>query len=152
MDKFSPSVIFITYGYSGFVVFCWILLFVLKNHKDILQLKFIIISYINSLERRKCHFDFLPSRKEFNVDPPNIHTTWQWTHSGKHLRMCKIVCYCYKYICNWGWISSVHLSYSSPMDTLILLYFAESSFLCRFRVESVNGFVLPRSFQNILLV
>ena len=28
MDKFSPSVIFITYGYSGFVVFCWILLFV----------------------------------------------------------------------------------------------------------------------------
>ena len=28
-------------------------------------------------------FDFLPTRKEFNVDPPNIHTTWQWTHSGK---------------------------------------------------------------------
>jgi len=26
--KFSPSVIFITYGYSGFVVFCWILLVV----------------------------------------------------------------------------------------------------------------------------
>jgi len=30
------------------------------------------------------------------------------------------------------------------MDTLVLLYFAESSFLCRFRVESVNVFVLPR--------
>ena len=48
---------------------------------------------------------------------------------------------------NWGWmtsLSSVHLSYSSPMDTLVLLYFAESSFLCRFRVESVNVFVLPR--------
>ena len=25
-NKFSPSVIFITYGYSGFVVFCWILI------------------------------------------------------------------------------------------------------------------------------
>jgi len=30
------------------------------------------------------------------------------------------------------------------MDTRVLLYFAESSFLCRFRVESVNVFVLPR--------
>ena len=39
---------------------------------------------------------------------------------------------------------SVHLSYSSPMDTLVLLYFAVSSFLCRFHVESVNVFVLPR--------
>ena len=38
----------------------------------------------------------------------------------------------------------VHLSYSSPMDTLVLLYFAEPSFLCRFRVESINVFVLPR--------
>jgi hypothetical protein len=28
--------------------------------------------------------------------------------------------------------------------TLVLLYFAEYSFLCRFRVESVNAFVLPR--------
>ena len=28
--------------------------FDLKNHKDILQLKFFIISYVNSLERRKC--------------------------------------------------------------------------------------------------
>jgi hypothetical protein len=27
--KFSPSVIFITYAYSDFVVFCWIILFVL---------------------------------------------------------------------------------------------------------------------------
>ena len=30
------------------------------------------------------------------------------------------------------------------MDTLVLLYFAESSYLCRFCVESVNVFVLPR--------
>ena len=45
---------------------------------------------------------------------------------------------------SWVCLSSVHLSYSSPMDTLILLYFAESSFLCRFRVESVNVFVVPR--------
>jgi hypothetical protein len=39
-------------------------------------------------------------------------------------------------------VSSVHLSYSSPMDTLVLLYFAKFSFLCRFRVESVNVFVI----------
>ena len=47
---------------------------------------------------------------------------------------------------NWGWmtsLSSVHLSYSSPMDSLVLLYFAESSFLSSFRLESVNVFVLP---------
>ena len=40
-------------------------------------------------------------------------------------------------------LSSVHLSYSSPMDSLVLLYFAESSFLSSFRLESVNVFVLP---------
>ena len=39
------------------------------------------------------HAVILPSRKEFNVDPPNIHTIWQWTHSGKHLRMCEIICW-----------------------------------------------------------
>ena len=65
--------------------------------------------------------------------------------NGCSSEVCRAACdNCYKYICNWGWISSVHLSYSSPMDTLVLLYFAESSFLCRFRVESVNVFVLPR--------
>jgi hypothetical protein len=36
-------------------------------------------------------FDFLTSCKEFNVDPCNIHTTWQWTHSGERLRMCEII-------------------------------------------------------------
>jgi mannose/fructose/N-acetylgalactosamine-specific phosphotransferase system component IID len=28
----------------------------------------------------------------FNVDPRNIHMTWQWTNSGKRLHMCEIVC------------------------------------------------------------
>ena len=35
-------------------------------------------------------------------------------------------------------VNSLELIYSSPMDTLVLLYFTESSFLCRFRVESVD--------------
>ena len=39
------------------------------------------------------HAVILPSRKEFNVDPPNIHTTWQWTHLRKRLRMCEFVCW-----------------------------------------------------------
>ena len=44
----------------------------LKKTKDILQLKFFIISYVNSLEQGNTSmFDFLPSWKEFNVDPPN---------------------------------------------------------------------------------
>jgi len=38
-------------------------------------------------------FDFLASSKECNVDPRNIHTTWHWTHSGKRLHMCEIVCW-----------------------------------------------------------
>ena len=34
-----------------------------------------IISYVNSQnEGNTSLFDFLPSGKEFNVDPPNIHT------------------------------------------------------------------------------
>ena len=42
-------------------------------------------------------------------------------------------------------LSSVHRSYSFiPMHTLALLYFAELSFLCRSRKESVNVFFLPR--------
>ena len=36
-------------------------------------------------------FYFLESSKESNVYPRNIHTTWQWTRSGKCLRMCEIV-------------------------------------------------------------
>ena len=41
-------------------------------------------------------------------------------------------------------LSAVHLSYSSPMHTLVLLDFAELSFLCCFLVESVNVFFHPR--------
>ena len=36
-------------------------------------------------------FDFLASSKTFNIYPHNIRTTWQWTHSGKCLRMCEFV-------------------------------------------------------------
>jgi hypothetical protein len=35
---------------------------------------------------------FLESSKESSVYPRNIHTIGQWTHSGKRLRMCQIVC------------------------------------------------------------
>jgi hypothetical protein len=54
----------------------------------------IIHMYVNSLDEGNTSlFDILPSRKEFNVDQPNIHMTWQWTHSEEHLRMCEIVCW-----------------------------------------------------------
>jgi hypothetical protein len=43
-------------------------------------------------------FYFLESSKESNVYPRNIHTTWQWTHSGKRLRMCEIVCWWRKHM------------------------------------------------------
>jgi hypothetical protein len=52
-------------------------------------LKFFITSY----EGNTSLFDSLASSKAFNVYPHNIHTTWQWTHSGKHLCMCEIVCW-----------------------------------------------------------
>jgi hypothetical protein len=50
-------------------------------------------------------FDFLASSKECNVDPRNIHMTWQWTHSRKRLRMCEIVCL---------WRKCAHGTYGLP--------------------------------------
>jgi hypothetical protein len=50
-----------------------------------------IISYVNSLERRK-YVAVLFSWIQY------IHTTWQWTHSGKRLRMCEIVCWWRKHM------------------------------------------------------
>jgi hypothetical protein len=41
---------------------------------------------------------FLESSKESNAYPRNIHTTWQWTHLGKRLRMCEIVCWWRKHM------------------------------------------------------
>ena len=65
-----------------------------------LQLKGLrpLISYVNSLERRTSQFYFLEFSKESNVYPCNIHTTWQWAHSGKRLRICKIVCWWRKHM------------------------------------------------------
>ena len=69
-----------------------------------------------------------------NVVGIAINTWLSWLRIGCSSEVCRAACgNCYKY-----------LSYSSSMDTLALLYFAESSFLCRFRVDSVNVFVLPR--------
>jgi hypothetical protein len=52
-------------------------------------------------------------------------------------------CVCFFFICKTS-LSSVHLSYSSLLHTLVLLYFTELSFLCCFRVEFVNVFFRPR--------
>jgi hypothetical protein len=41
-------------------------------------------------------------------------------------------------------VNSLELIYSSPMNTLVLLYLTESSFLYRFHVESLNVFILPQ--------
>jgi hypothetical protein len=87
----------------------------------------IIHMYVNSLDEGNTSlFDILPSRKEFNVDQPNIHISACVFNRKTTL-------------------SSVHRSYSFiPMHTLALLYFAELSFLCRSRKVSVNVFFLPR--------
>jgi hypothetical protein len=53
----------------------------------------LIINLAASWIQSKISFYFLESSKESNVHPHNIHTTWQWTHSGKRLRMCEIVCW-----------------------------------------------------------
>ena len=36
---------------------------------------------------------FFHPGKNSMLTRPIFHTTWQWTHSGKHLRMCEIVCW-----------------------------------------------------------
>ena len=44
-------------------------------------------------ETRRCLIFFHPGKNSINVDPSNIHTTWPWTHSGKRLCLCEIVCW-----------------------------------------------------------
>jgi hypothetical protein len=85
-----------------------------------------------------------------HVYPRNIHVTWQWTDSGKRLRMCEIVCWWRKHMAqteSWK-IENIDGFYTRTTQKCSFFNFytklVESSFLCRPRIESVNVFDLPR--------
>jgi hypothetical protein len=68
--KFSPSVIFITYAYSDFVVFCWIILFVLFSCRIRQWFYFVLVSMVFFRPRFDfctCTSDIFFINKQFRI-------------------------------------------------------------------------------------